>query len=78
MNTLVINKSTLALDVWFDEQKMFVRLEDGREIAIPLEWFPTLRDASADQRKNWRFIGHGEGIHWDGLDEDILVEALII
>ncbi|MCF8236438.1 MAG: DUF2442 domain-containing protein, partial [Bacteroidales bacterium] len=28
-------------------------------------------------RNNWRFIGEGEGIHWEDLDEDILVEGLL-
>ena len=47
------------------------------ELAVPLEWFPTLRDATDTQRGNWRLIGGGEGIHWEDLDEDILVESLI-
>lgn len=77
MNTLVTNKSTNAVDVWFDELKMVVRLEDGREIAVPLDWFPRLRDATKKQREHWRFIGEGEGIHWEDIDEDILVEGLL-
>ncbi len=36
MNTSPINKSPLATNVWFDDSKMFVRLEDGRELAVPL------------------------------------------
>lgn len=77
MNILTKNKSKNAIDVWFDELKMFVRLEDGREIAVPLDWFPTLRDANDEQRNNWRFIGDGEGMHWVDLDEDIQVEGLL-
>ena len=56
---------------------MHVRLADGRIICVPLEWFPRLKEASAGQRKNWRFIGKGIGIHWPDLDEDVLVEALL-
>lgn len=77
MNTLTINNSTLATCPWFAEDKMYVRLDDGREVAVPVEWFPALRDADENQRKNWRFIGGGEGIHWEDLDEDILVEGLL-
>ncbi len=51
MNTLTINKSSNATEVWFDKLKMFVLLDDGREIAIPLDWFPSLRDASEKQKK---------------------------
>jgi hypothetical protein len=77
MNTLTISKSNNASEIWFDELKMFVRLDDGREIAIPLDWFPSLRDASEKERNNWRLIGSGEGIHWEDIDEDILVEGLL-
>ena len=73
-----INKSITASDVWFHDQKMFVRLDDGREIAVPIEWFPSLRDATEEQLKDWRLIGYGEGIHWKDLDEDILVEGLLV
>lgn len=77
MSTLTINKSNNAIEVWFDSMKMFIRLDDSREIVIPIDWFPTLRDASEKSRSNWRLIGRGEGIHWEDLEEDILVEALL-
>jgi hypothetical protein len=67
----------MATDVWFDKNMLHVRLLDGREISAPLEWFPKLRDASDAQRKKWRFIGRGIGIHWKNLDEDIAVETLL-
>jgi len=56
---------------------MHITLEDGRELSIPIEWFPSLRDAKPKERDNWRFIGDGEGIHWEDIDEDILVENLL-
>lgn len=77
MSTLAITKSTNATEVWFTDLKMLVRLEDGREIAVPVDWFPRLRDASDKERNNWRLIGGGEGIHWESIDEDILVEGLL-
>ncbi|MEX0843712.1 MAG: DUF2442 domain-containing protein [Balneolaceae bacterium] len=77
MNTLVKNKPAKATKVWFADQKLIVLLEDGREIAVPLEWFPKLRDASKKQRNNWRFIGGGVGIHWEELDEDLSVEGFL-
>ena len=56
---------------------MIVFLEDGRELSIPLEWFPRLRKATEEQLNKWRLIGKGEGIHWDEIDEDISVENLL-
>lgn len=77
MSVLQITKSANAVEVWFDDIKMYLVLDDGRELTVPINWFPTLRDATAEQRNNWRFIGDGEGIHWEDLDEDILVEGLL-
>lgn len=77
MKTLQITKSANAINLWFDDIKMYLTLSDGRELSVPIEWFPSLRDATQEQRKNWRFIGDGEGIHWEELDEDILVEGLL-
>jgi hypothetical protein len=67
----------LASQVWFDADMMHVRLVDGREVSVPLEWFPSLREATEAQRKNWRLIGDGVGIHWEDLDEDISVAGLL-
>ena len=77
MNTLKINNLLLATDLSFTEDKMIVFFEDGRELAIPLECFSKLRNATQEQLNNWRFIGDGEGIHWEEFDEDILVENLL-
>ncbi len=54
-----------------------VNLSDGRDVWVPLEWFPRLRDATPEQRKNWRLIGRGIGIHWEDVDEDISVASLL-
>jgi hypothetical protein len=58
--------------------ELVVHLEDGRTVAVPLEWFPKLRDASPDALKDWRLIGRGVGIHWPMLDEDLSVRALLV
>jgi len=67
----------LAKAVRFDENMLHVQLTDGREFSVPLEWFPSLRDADAAQRNNWRLIGGGVGIRWEDLDEDLSVEGLL-
>lgn len=77
MSFSVISKSNNAVDIDFADSKMIVFLEDGRELSIPLEWFPRLRKATDEQLKKWRFIGKGEGIHWEEIDEDISVENLL-
>jgi hypothetical protein len=70
-------QEALTSEVWFDSDRMHLRLWDGRELSVPLEWFPKLRDATSEQRNQWRLIGRGVGIHWDALDEDISVAGLL-
>jgi hypothetical protein len=79
MNTLSVSSPTavLALNVRFTHDALRAALSDGREISIPLEWFPRLRDATSKQRKNWRLIARGIGIHWEDVDEDISVATLL-
>ena len=69
--------NSLASKVWFTEDMLYVLLLDGREIGVPLLWFPKLRKTNKKQLKNWRFIGKGIGIHWEDLDEDLSVSALL-
>ena len=76
MNTS-IESVPKAVDIWFTEDMLYVRLEDGREVGIPLEWFPRLLKATDEQRKNWRLIGSGIGIHWEDIDEDLSVRKLV-
>lgn len=77
MSTLTIETEPLATSVTFSASMLQVTLDDGRELAVPIEWFPRLRDGSEPARRNWRLIGHGEGIHWPDLDEDISVLGLL-
>ena len=77
MSTLAIKFDDHAVDVDFTETSLHFVLADGREISAPLEWFPRLRDATEAERKNWRFIGNGLGVHWPDVDEDISIIALI-
>ena len=77
MSVLDIKIEPVATSVSFSPDSLCVALADGREIVVPLEWFPTLRNATDQQRREWRFIGRGIGIHWESLDEDISVESLL-
>jgi hypothetical protein len=78
MSTLVnVSTNVLASKVWFSNDMLYVLLQDGREIGVPLLWFPSLRKANQDQLNDWRFIGNGIGIHWESIDEDISIAALL-
>jgi hypothetical protein len=77
VSTSAVKVEPLAIEAWCTDDALHVRLADGREVAVPLEWFPRLRDATPAQRRNWRPIGGGIGLRWEEVDEDIFVASLL-
>jgi len=77
MSTMRVNVEPLAVEASCTDDALRVVLADGREIAVPLAWFPRLQKATPEQRKRWRLIGGGIGLHWEDVDEDISVESLL-
>lgn len=67
--------TTSAKAVHFDSDSLWVHLDDGRVIAVPLAWFPRLLSATPEQRAQFEISPRG--IHWDALDEDISVDGLL-
>jgi len=66
-----------AIDVHVTDDTLTVDLSDGRSISVPVSWFPRLIQATESERKNWRLIGKGHGIHWEDIDKDISIEGLL-
>jgi hypothetical protein len=77
VGTLAVKIEPLVVNVSFTTDMLRVVLADGREISVPIAWFPRLQKATAKQKKNWRLIGGGVGIHWEDVDEDVSVESLL-
>lgn len=77
MHTLAFESDPLAVDVIFSDETFRVVLDDGRELTIPLAWFPRLLHGTPAEREKWELIGRGDGIHWPALDEDISVRGLL-
>jgi len=62
----------------FDESTMWVELNDGRILGVPLAYFPRLMKATAQQRQDFIISGGGTGFHWEHLDEDICLKSLLL
>ena len=67
-----------ASDIWFDTDNMWLNLSDGRQLSVPLVYFPRLLKATQKQREDFEFSGGGTGVHWDEIDEDISVPNLLV
>lgn len=59
----------------FDDCTMWLELNDGRTLGVPLAWFPRLLAATVTQLEQYELSPHG--IHWDELDEDLSVDGLL-
>ncbi len=78
MNTSIVEfEVPFAENITVTDDTLSVDLSDGRSISVPLAWYPRLSHATSAERKRWRLIGRGLGIHWHDLDEDISVEGLL-
>jgi len=56
---------------------LIVSLVDGREVRVPISWFPRVAAGSPAARANLRIIEGGRALRWPDLDEDIGVEPLL-
>jgi hypothetical protein len=63
------------VSVRFDDDNLWVELEDARTIGVPLAWFPRLFHASIEQRSAFELSRCG--IHWEAIDEDISIAGLL-
>ncbi len=75
MSTLVAE--AFAIRIHFDADTMWVDLSDGRQLGVPLAYFPRLLQATPEERNKYIISGGGAGLHWDDLDEDISVTNLL-
>ncbi len=67
-----------AQKVWFDTDNIWLLLLDGRQLSLPLVFFPTLLNANSEELNKYELSGGGLGIHWDNLDEDLYVPNLLM
>ena len=74
----ILASEALALRLRFDADTMWVELADGRQLGVPLAYFPRLMRATPEEREKFVIGGGGTGLHWDDLDEDIFVPALLM
>jgi len=76
--SMIETRNATAQRVRVTNDALIVDLRDGRTLFVPLAWYPRLLHGRPEERKHWRLIGQGEGVHWPALDEDISVENLLL
>ncbi|WP_434580772.1 DUF2442 domain-containing protein [Sulfurimonas sp. NW15] len=75
----LLNKNGLikGKEVHFDDEYLHVKLEDGRIISTPMEWYKPLKEASISQLKEYKFICMNTGIEWEAIDYHLNIESML-
>jgi hypothetical protein len=76
MSTAVATEARIQ-NIEVTDDTITARLLDGRVISVPLAWSWRLSEATPEQRQRYRIIGHGLGVHWPDVDEDISAEGML-
>ena len=77
MTSSLMSDDLVPVAVSVDDLTLQVSFNGGLQLSTPVSRFPRLSQATPSQRKNWRIIGRGDGIHWPEVDEDISIQSLL-
>ena len=66
-----------AIRAWVTERKVWIELDDGREVGFPAEKFKRLRDADDELLAKVKIEARGKALRWDEIDEDVTVEGIL-
>lgn len=61
--------------VWFDDKRIYIETEGRKILSRPLEAFPCLKDASGNERADFKIGKFGDDIRWETLDEDVHINS---
>lgn len=78
MDTDFSLNNTKAQKGWTDNDNLWLLLIDGRQLSLPLIFFPRLSKATIEELNDYELSGGGLGIHWNNLDEDLYVPNLLM
>jgi hypothetical protein len=61
--------------IWFAENRIYLKTEQGEVLSRPLEAFPLLKDATEAERSAFRIGKFKDDVRWECLDEDIHIDS---
>ncbi len=75
--SVIITQVPHAVRAWSADRKVWIELDDGREIGFPASKFPLLANAPDDLLSKVRVEARGRALRWEELDEDISVAGIL-
>lgn len=64
--------------MWFDSNRIWIKTNQNQVLSRPLEAFPTLLEATEEQRMMYKIGRYGDDIRWECLDEDIHISSFFM
>ena len=61
--------------IWFENNRIFMRTQAGGVYSRPLEAYPELMEASAEQRNDYVIGEDGDDIRWESIDADLHISS---
>ena len=65
------NAMETIVKVWFEDNRIYIKTQEGNTYSRPLEAFPLLLEATPEQRARYEIGLDGDDLRWDDIDEDI-------
>ena len=62
-------------NLWFDENRIYIRTTENRVLSRPLEAYIELQEASAEERNDFVIDSDGVSIRWEALDADMHISS---
>ena len=62
-------------NLWFENNRIYVKTTEGRQLSRPLEAYPELQEATAEQRSDYRLEDDGQAVRWESVDADIHISS---
>ena len=63
----------VAKKVWFENERIYIKTDDGRTLWQSMLYYQRLMNATEEQRAAYELGAFG--IHWDEIDEDVSYES---
>ena len=61
--------------LWFEDGRIYICTDEKQVMSRPLEAFPSLKDATDEQRLGYKIDRFGDAIRWESIDEDIHISS---
>lgn len=65
------------IGVAFRSSRIYLSLEDGREIGTPVSWYPRLNNCTPSELQKFRIVNSGSAIYWEDFDELLQIQDLL-